>query len=207
MASIARRTFRACSTPRTVERSIGGVRCGGGWGGTPAPPSGGGFSALLLELHDLAATVVAAVRAGVMGAPHLVAVRALDKAGRGEREVRATVALPGVRDLALRETHRGGRSSGVGRRAIARTAWGVGFGARRRSRATGRRRSVAGFRPPRLDGSRATLPGPCAAGVSFPSRPSGMHATRSARTERPPTRHVTGPWRARCGGGPSSSAW
>src|SRR5664280_3001031 len=159
MASIARRTFRACSTPRTVERSIGGLRYGGAWGVTPARPSGGGFSALLLELHDLAATVVAAVRAGVMGAPHLVAVRALDKTGRGEREVRATVALPGVRDLALRETHRGGRSSGVGRRAIARTAWGVGFWVRHRSRVTGRRRSVAGFRPPRLDGSRAALPG------------------------------------------------
>ena len=94
--------------------------------------------------------------------------------------MRAAVALPGVRDLPLRETHRGGCSSGVRRAARGAGSAAVGgrAGAARAAAPGGRRRSVAGFQPSASDvGARGAPPG---AGRPAPRRGRAGPALRSA---------------------------
>src|SRR5262249_28659827 len=93
----------AMVTPRP---SSGSVPAGDGAGRSSAETtSGGGVGRRLLELDGLAALVPAAVRADVMGQLRLVAVLALDELRHAQRQVRAALALAGVRDAALRNTH------------------------------------------------------------------------------------------------------
>src|SRR6476646_3174668 len=90
-----------------------------------ATTSARGVGRGLLELDRLAALVPAAVRADVMRQLRLVAVIALHELRHAQRQVRAPLALPGVRDASLRNTHgpwspsmsggRGGRGSGTRR--------------------------------------------------------------------------------------------
>src|SRR6476659_3402779 len=70
-----------------------------------ATTSGRGVGRGLLELDRLAALVPAAVRADVMRQLRLVAVVALHELRHAQRQVRAPLALPGVRDASLRNTH------------------------------------------------------------------------------------------------------
>src|SRR6185503_3922018 len=70
-----------------------------------ATTSGGGVGRGLLELDRLAALVPAAVGADVMRQLRLVAVIALHELRHAQRQVRTPLALPGVRDASLRNTH------------------------------------------------------------------------------------------------------
>src|SRR6188508_1305998 len=91
-----------------------------------------------LRRHGQAALVIAAVRADAVRQLHLVAVRTLLEAGQVDREVRAALALPGVRDASLGYTH------GVSW-APCRSSWGACLlpaGARGRERGSRRRRSL-----------------------------------------------------------------
>src|SRR6188474_1816997 len=91
-----------------------------------------------LRRHCQPALVVAAVRADAVRQLHLVAVRTLLEAGQVDREVRAALALPGVRDASLGYTH------GVSW-APCRSSWGACLlpaGARGRERGSRRRRSL-----------------------------------------------------------------
>src|SRR5512146_2359387 len=74
--------------------------------GRPCSGSGRGLVLGLLQLEDRPAAVVAAGRAGAVGALRRVAVRALLELGQREGLVRAPIPLPGMGDLALRHTHR-----------------------------------------------------------------------------------------------------
>jgi hypothetical protein len=67
--------------------------------------SGRGFVAGALDLDGRPAAVIAAVRAGVMGFLRLVAVRALLERRKTDREVGASLALAGVGDAPLRDSH------------------------------------------------------------------------------------------------------
>src|SRR5688572_3979576 len=60
---------------------------------------------LALDAHRGAAVVPAAVGARVVSALVLVAVRALLELERGQRMMRAPLALPGMRDTPLRNSH------------------------------------------------------------------------------------------------------
>src|SRR6266508_3365630 len=101
IASTATRTGRSDSIRLTALRSTGGQA---------APRSrralrGRALVGLGLDVERLAAGVVAAVRAGVMLLLALVAVRTLVQPRQADREVAATLALSGVRDTPLRNTH------------------------------------------------------------------------------------------------------
>src|SRR6476469_11000289 len=93
--------------------------------------------------------VVAAVRADAVRQLHLVAVRTLLEVGQVDREVRAALALAGVRDASLWYTH--GVSWAPCRSGGARSR----DGARSRERGSRRRRSL-----PRNRSRRQALPGP-----------------------------------------------
>ena len=82
------RSWSAGRGPGCVTASAGGV-VGGGW----------------LQLDREAALVVATVRADVMRQLHLVAVRALLERRHADGEVRAPLALAGMRDASLGYTH------------------------------------------------------------------------------------------------------
>jgi hypothetical protein len=82
-----------------------------------APPaavtaSGGGFVAGALDLDRRAAAVVAAVRTGVMRLLRLVAVRTLLERREADREMGASLALPGMRDASLGDAHEDGSFDG-----------------------------------------------------------------------------------------------
>src|SRR6185503_15428980 len=70
-----------------------------------ATTSGGGVGRGLLELDGLAALVPAAVRADVMRQLLLVAVLALHELRHAQRQVRAALALAGMRDASLGNSH------------------------------------------------------------------------------------------------------
>src|SRR4029079_5192346 len=60
-----------------------------------------------LRRHGQPALVVAAVRADAVRQLHLVAVRTLLEVGQVDREMRASLALAGMRDASLGYTHGG----------------------------------------------------------------------------------------------------
>src|ERR1700746_3875295 len=93
----------AIVTPRPSSSSASARD--GFFGRSTAVTSGGGVGRRLLELDGLAALVPAAVRADVMRQLRLGAVLALDELRHAQRQVRAALALAGVRDAALRNTH------------------------------------------------------------------------------------------------------
>src|SRR6476620_2040143 len=94
----------AIVTPRPSSASAS-VRDGFFGRSSATDTSGGGVGRGLLELDRLAALVPAAVRADVMRQLRLVAVVALHELRHAQRQVRAPLALPGVRDASLRNTH------------------------------------------------------------------------------------------------------
>src|SRR6476659_4831855 len=110
-----------------------------------------------LRRHGQPALVVAAVRADAVRQLHLVAVRALLEVGQVDREVRAALALAGVRDASLGYTH--GVSWAPCRSGGARSR----DGARSRERGSRRRRSL-----PRNRSRRQALPGPHLGGRAEP---------------------------------------
>ena len=90
-----------------------------------------------LELDGQAALVVAAVRAGVVRQLHLVAVRALLERRHADGEVRAALALAGMRDASLGYTHEVAGSFGSSRMAMRWLADGASGTSGRRCRTDG----------------------------------------------------------------------
>src|SRR6476619_2799989 len=87
-----------------------------------ATTSGGGVGRGLLELDRLAALVPAAVRADVVRQLHLVAVIALHELRHAQRQVRAALALAGMRDASLGNSH-GPWSPSMSVRGVGRAVW------------------------------------------------------------------------------------
>src|SRR5436190_18651430 len=68
-------------------------------------PSPTAWAPTSVGLEDLAAGVVAAVRADVVRAPRLAALRAGRQLDQGQREMGAAAALATLGELYLRQTH------------------------------------------------------------------------------------------------------
>src|SRR6188508_957173 len=138
-----------------------------------------------LRRHGQPALVVAAVRADAVRQLHLVAVRTLLEVGQVDREMRASLALAGMRDASLGYTH------GVSWAPCRSGGERSGDGARGRERGSRRRRSLPrnGWgRQPSGSGGRSWT------GLD-PSRPASLslHVSRLA-AERPTSGCPAAPW-------------